>query len=102
MKHAFTFASLFAIAAAGGCGADDDPGAGNARAESAAGSGSSSRAQAAAVTANTDPACVDIQPFYWEIGDRNSVLAGGTASATGGTVPDADTTMLIASASKWF
>jgi hypothetical protein len=59
------------------------------------------RAWAAAQTANTNPSCVEIQPFYWEIGDARGMLAGGTASTTGATTPVADTPMLIASASKW-
>lgn len=56
-------------------------------------------ATAAAAVANEAPECKDIQPFYWEIGDRNGRLAGASA---GGDTPSADTEMTIASASKWF
>src|SRR5262244_3108139 len=57
------------------------------------------RAAAAAQTAGNNSACTAAQPFYWEIGDRSSVLASGTA---GGDTPGSATPMLIASASKWF
>lgn len=59
------------------------------------------RVRAAIATANSSAACVAIQPFYWEIGNFNWALAGGTASTTGATEPAANTLMLIASASKW-
>src|SRR5215831_11311750 len=55
-----------------------------------------SRAALETATANSD--CKAIQPFYWEIGDRNSMRTGGTA---GGTNPTSATSMKIASASKW-
>lgn len=57
------------------------------------------RATAATAVANTAAACRPIQPFYWEIGDRNGRLAGATA---GGDAPGAETVMPVASASKWF
>jgi hypothetical protein len=63
--------------------------------------GTADRVRAATETANGNASCVAIHPFYWEIGDRNGRLAGGTASTTGAAVPAADTQMLIASASKW-
>ena len=66
-----------------------------------AGPSNEQRAQAASATANSNPSCVAIQPFYWEIGDGSRALVGGTASAVGATSPAADTLMLIASASKW-
>jgi hypothetical protein len=56
------------------------------------------RTQAATQTAQNNSQCTAIQPFYWEIGDRNTNLAGGTA---GGSMPSSVTPMLIASASKW-
>src|SRR5215831_21048931 len=56
------------------------------------------RVQAATQTAQNNSLCTAIQPFYWEIGDANSMRAGGTA---GGTSPTSATPMLIASASKW-
>jgi len=57
------------------------------------------RATAAAAVANDSPECKAVQPFYWEIGDRKERLAGASA---GGDTPNAETVMLVASASKWF
>lgn len=58
---------------------------------------------AATTTANNPAnACGSIQPFYWEIGDRNSVQASGSTDAASGTPTyNAKTPMSIASASKW-
>jgi len=56
------------------------------------------RAAAATLTAQKSAACVAAQPFYWELGDAKAVLAGGKA---GDEAPERDTTMAIASASKW-
>jgi hypothetical protein len=69
--------------------------------EASGGETTQDRVQAATETANGNASCVAIHPFYWEIGDRNGRLAGGTASTTGAMAPAADTQMLIASASKW-
>jgi hypothetical protein len=66
-----------------------------------AAAGDDPRGQAAAATANNNASCVPIQPFYWEVGDRDGKLVGGTASQAGDTTPSASTPMLIASASKW-
>lgn len=55
-------------------------------------------ATAATVTAQQNPMCVAIQPFYWEIGDRSGTIVGGSV---GGGAPSRDTSMAIASASKW-
>lgn len=57
-----------------------------------------SAAERAARVANEDPDCVDVQPFYWEIGDASGLLASGTA---GGERFTRDDKMLVASASKW-
>lgn len=57
--------------------------------------------QAANAAALTRPECVSVQPFYWEIGDGNGPLGGGGAP-TSQTAYDRDTSMLIASASKWW
>ena len=57
------------------------------------------RVAAAQAVASNAAECKAVQPFYWEIGDRNGRLAGATA---GGATPDAQTAMLVASASKWF
>jgi hypothetical protein len=54
--------------------------------------------QAAAQVATQDPDCVAIAPFYWEIGDTTQVLASGS---TGNGSVTRDTTMAIASSSKW-
>lgn len=54
--------------------------------------------QRAATAAADEPACLDAQPFYWEIGDTEGVLASGTA---GGDRYDPNDRMLVASASKW-
>jgi hypothetical protein len=56
------------------------------------------RTQAATQTANSNTDCTAVQPFYWEVGDADAVLASGSA---GGSEPTANTSMLIASSSKW-
>jgi CubicO group peptidase (beta-lactamase class C family) len=58
---------------------------------------SAGNAQAAKNAASTSPACRAIQPFYWEIGTKNSVVASG--SEGDGSV-SRDTVLTIASASK--
>ena len=46
--------------------------------------------------------CADIQPFYWEIGDKTGLLGSGSVLKPGSaTAYTAQTTMSIASASKW-
>lgn len=52
---------------------------------------------AAAKTANSNSNCNAIQPFYWELG--SSAGAIGSASV-GGSTPDANTVLQIASATK--
>lgn len=62
------------------------------------------RTAAAGATARTSQACVAVQPFYWEIGDRKGALASGSVDRPGhegAPTYTADTTMNIASASKW-
>lgn len=62
------------------------------------------RTAAASATARTNPACVAVQPFYWEIGDRNGALASESVDRPrhdGPPTYTAATTMNIASASKW-
>lgn len=56
------------------------------------------RTFAAAQTAQRNPACNAIQPFYWEIGDREQALASGS---TGDKSVLSNSSMPIASASKW-
>lgn len=62
------------------------------------GTSDSQRTEAATETAQNNASCTAVQPFYWEIGDRDGALAFGTV---GGSSPTSTTTMLIASASKW-
>ncbi|MFT3907603.1 MAG: hypothetical protein QM718_15005 [Steroidobacteraceae bacterium] len=64
----------------------------------AAAPGMAQRSVAASATARDNAACKPAQPFYWEIGDRHAPLASGSV---GGNTYNADTEMLIASASKW-
>lgn len=61
------------------------------------------RAQAAAATAQSNTnACAVIQPFYWEIGDKTQRLASGSVDKVGSAISyTANTSMSIASASKW-
>lgn len=56
--------------------------------------------QAARDTANGAQACIDIWPFWWEIGDASAMAVGETAP-TDETDPGQDKEMAIASASKW-
>jgi hypothetical protein len=56
------------------------------------------RSAAATATAQNNAACTAVAPFYWEIGDGVAVRGSGS---TGDGSVTADTTMLIASASKW-
>ena len=60
------------------------------------------RTQAATTTASNNSACSAIKPYYWEIGDKTSLLASASVNASGAATPyDASTVMNIASASKW-
>jgi hypothetical protein len=55
------------------------------------------RIAAATSTAENNDLCDDVRPFYWEIGDKDGALASGSV---GGNV-GADTSLDIASSSKW-
>jgi hypothetical protein len=59
-------------------------------------------AAAAKATAQNNPLCAAITPFYWEIGDAPGTMVSGSEGVgpTGEPVT-ATTTMNIASASKW-
>jgi hypothetical protein len=57
----------------------------------------SSRITAASITAESHAQCKRIAPFYWEIGNANGSLVSGSV----GSSFNANTTMYIASASKW-
>ena len=85
--------AAFAVIAACGHHSSSTPDAGAPAADAAA----DPRPAAAAATANDDPMCSKISPFYWEIGDAHGLLAGGSV----GSGVTADTAMGIASASKW-
>lgn len=56
------------------------------------------KVKAATTTATTNAACTAIAPFYWEVGNVNSVLASGS---TGNGSVIRTSNMLIGSASKW-
>jgi hypothetical protein len=56
------------------------------------------RIQAADSTAQANALCTTLTPFYWEIGDATGALGGGTI---GGAAPTANSTLSIASATKW-
>jgi hypothetical protein len=57
---------------------------------------------AATATASNNALCRAIQPFYWEIGDRNGSLASGSqGSRSTGQPWRATDAMSVASASKW-
>lgn len=62
----------------------------------------SARAAAAAATAaGTDNACFAVRPFYWELGDREGRVAGGSVDFGATHRITADSTLRLASATKW-
>lgn len=61
-----------------------------------------SRRAAAVSTAENNPLCTAVRPFYWEIGNANGALASGSVGTRLNGNPWRGTdTMVIASASKW-
>ena len=70
--------------------------AGLALAQAAPGTGAA-KTLAAQTAANSHAACTAIAPFYWEIGDKTQTQANGSV----GNRWAADTSMHIASATKW-
>lgn len=61
------------------------------------------RSLAASTTAENNALCVNIKPFYWEIGDKTSALASASVAGTGNQSNYlASSVMSVASASKWF
>lgn len=76
-----------------GCGGNSNVGTGSPQPDG--------RAAAAADTAQNNPECTIIRPFYWEIGDQSALLASGSLSGPDGAVVRQDEVMSIASASKW-
>lgn len=63
--------------------------------------GFEARNAAAKATAENAAACVSIKPFYWEVGDKDGARGSGSL-AEGNKNYTADTSIGIASASKWF
>lgn len=62
----------------------------------------STRIAAATATAGSGTNdCAAVRPFYWELGDRDAVVAGGSVNRNGGRAVTADTPMRLASATKW-
>ena len=60
------------------------------------------RIAAATTTASGNAACTAVAPFYWEVGDRNAARARGSVNRAGNTtVYTTDTSMALASATKW-
>ncbi len=87
-SFSLTLACAFALAS---CNAADPQG-GYPNAQEA------DKVAAAKQTATTNSSCTAIAPFYWEIGNVDSILASGT---TGDGSVTRTTNMLIGSASKW-
>lgn len=87
-------AALLALAMLGGCG-------GSPSGTDAPPLDVAQRIAAATTTAQGNAQCVGIRPFYWEIGDRASVLASGSVTRPGGPSVSGSDVMSIASASKW-
>lgn len=58
----------------------------------------SERVSAAQLTAKQAAACLPAQPFYWEIGNGERMLAHGQSGAN---APTGQTELALASASKW-
>jgi hypothetical protein len=68
----------------------------------AAGPPTASSVQAVTATAEANPHCTVLEPFYWEIGNSASSLASGSVGTdTSGNPVLGTTKMAIASASKW-
>jgi hypothetical protein len=90
-------ALVLALAACGGGG-----GGGGSSGGSSSTIDNAARTSAATSTAQSSAACLAVQPFYWEIGDRTQRLASASVTKAGvSTVYDANSLMAIASASKW-
>jgi hypothetical protein len=99
-----TWASALALCCLAACGGGggEAPAPTPAPAPAPAGPTLAQRSLAATATAtSTTNACASAAPFYWEVGDRNSLLASGAVDAPAAPRWRADTVMGIASASKW-
>lgn len=93
-----SWAALATLAGCGGGGGDPAP----TPPPPPAGPDLAARSAAASATAQSSAnACNPIRPFYWEIGDKTQRQASGSVAGAGLVSYDADTTMNIASASKW-
>jgi hypothetical protein len=88
-----------------GCGGGGDAGSSPSAPPSAGPTLAQRTAAATAVAQSASNACAQVAPFYWEIGDRSAALASATVAAAiaapGTTAWRADSSMAIASASKW-
>lgn len=101
---AWTCALGLSLLAGCGGGGGDTPASNPplAPAPSPAGPTLAQRTQAASLKATSATnACSTATPFYWEIGDRNSLLASGAVDRAGSPQWRADTVISIACASKW-
>lgn len=104
-------ASLAASVLLAACGGSGDGGDGDqsgsdavalAPPPSSTGPSEAQRIAAASSTANGHAACTAVAPFYWEVGDRRSARASGSVARTSdGTRYTADSSMALASATKW-
>ena len=95
-------ASVLAIAFLVACGGSNGRGASIPPAGAVSPPTTAMRVQAITATAQSDSnACAAARPFYWEIGDATAAMASGSVASSGTASVTANTTMPIASASKW-
>ena len=109
MKHGFVISTTSAtlallcagLSACGGGGGATDPAPAPPPPPSS-GPTEPQRIAAATTTANNHPLCTAVAPFYWELGNRDVARASGSVNRAGNaTVYTADTSMSLASATKW-
>lgn len=92
------------LSGCGGGGSDNPPGPAPPPPTGPPGSGVSEaqRIEAARSTANGSAACTAVAPFYWEVGDRSAQRASGSVTRAGNAMAyTADTSVALASATKW-
>lgn len=96
-------ALLAVLAACGGGGASDPaPSPPPPPPPPSAGPTETQRIAAATTTANGNAACRAVAPFYWEVGDRSASRASGSVARAGDpTVYTVDTSLALASSTKW-
>ena len=97
VRTSFASCIVLSLLALGGCGGGSSDSGGT-----GVGLTLAQRTQAASTTALNNALCVNITPFYWEIGDKSAALASASVPGTTGQSYSATTVMSIASASKWF